>query len=221
MSSKLSLGLSLCCILFVINIHGRSISEWSINTDPSIINECLTKSVRYINRHEEAEVQSQDAKNVVLTSHINNGYNLKITFDLGGKHWECKLYKSLVQVLSAKLEECVQASPENEQEQSNNDIDNSEKQIDELNQEQQAADKANVLSNQEDKEEDDEDIVGKPDVPSNQENNSNQPEEDDEQDDDDIADKPDVPLNQENNNNQPEEDKEEDDEEVVDKVDVP
>jgi hypothetical protein len=130
-------------VLLVNYSHGRYVSEWSTSSDNSLIDECLRKSLKYINRMQESKATLSDISKIVCKTQFYNGINIKLTFQLQEQAWECLLYKSLVQILSVQYEKCVQIDKENlpedipqrlESKKKNSDVGDDEAKIDKLRQ---------------------------------------------------------------------------------------
>ena len=119
----------LLLVLMASYSHERYLSDWSINTDPSLIDECLRKSFQYIDFGSGTRPKTLDAVNVVCKTQILNGIHIELTFDVHGQTWKCSLYKSLVTVLSVQYETCDKVLKEdspNQKPQSNDEVTNSE-----------------------------------------------------------------------------------------------
>jgi hypothetical protein len=78
--------------------------------------------------------------NIVCLTQINNGINIKLTFNFREQRWECLLYKSLIESLSIQYEKCRQIDQDNtpiEASKTNNDDEeeeDDEAKIDKMNQ---------------------------------------------------------------------------------------
>jgi hypothetical protein len=193
-------------ILFTTYSQGRYVSAWSKTSDRSLIDECLRKSLKYINRMEDSQVTISDVSKIVCKTQFYNGLNIKLTFQLHEQRWECSLYKSLIQILSVQYEKCVKIDKENLPEEipknENSNANNDEAKIDKLRQDvhkQDNADEAkkqvhneetnqnldNKQSNDEDEENNDEEEYGDEKISDSKANNKENVN-NDEQDDDEY-----------------------------------
>jgi hypothetical protein len=109
-----------------------------------MIEECLRKSLKHIDLDQDIQTASKQTKNIVCHTKVNNGINIKLTFDFQEQRWECSLYKSFVDSLAIQFEKCTETEKNSkpiEEPQTNNEeeVDDEEEddeaKIDEINQE--------------------------------------------------------------------------------------
>jgi hypothetical protein len=140
--------------------HGRYTSDWSINTDTSVTQECLRKSLKHMNFDQDIETALTQTSNVVCHTKLSNGIQIKLTFDLREQRWECFLYKSLVETLDIEYDKCKQIDKDStpieppKQSETNNELitdeeEDDEANIDALNQDIQEKDQNNQAESNE------------------------------------------------------------------------
>lgn len=98
-----------CLVVFFFNNHcsyGDVVPTWMINTNPTLIEECLRKSLQHVSFRPPEDINLADASNIVCETQLDNGLLIKITFDFQEQTWQCFLYKSVIQILNIRFEKC-------------------------------------------------------------------------------------------------------------------
>lgn len=103
-------------IILIINYSfGRPVDEWSQVTDTISINEWLTRTLKGLRKEYGVEAAISEVKNIICKTELNNGYHIKLMFDHQEKKWECILYKSIVETIRLKYEQCIEIPANNEE----------------------------------------------------------------------------------------------------------
>ena len=92
--------------LIIGNSYAQSLFEWSVNNKPELIEDCLRKSIHYVNFQPVDEINLADASNILCETKIDNGLHIRITFDYQDRAWQCFLYKSVIQILTIRFDKC-------------------------------------------------------------------------------------------------------------------
>lgn len=160
--------------------HGRYVAEWSITTDQSLIDECLSSALRQLSKNQDTDVSQSKIANLVCKTKLLNGLHIKLYFDLGQQRWECSFYKPPIEALDMQYDKCNQIenqnSPEQIQQQPSPLNDDDEAKIDKLSQDvnQNQQDSEQKADNNVEETDDEEDLNKDPDNANTNDGENNQ-----------------------------------------------